>query len=152
MSSQHCGRCFRRFPLRTRSHRFKICTDCIPKLQARPANMTVTQLSHRKLRAKRASFCCCRCQKKQWSNAVIITDRFKTFWNRDIVAAQLILERGMHKSYTYFINCFIHSFYRSCRIIWTADTRSNAITTSEQQPRAAAAAALIVFQTFKQTI
>lgn len=54
MSSQHCGRCFRRFPLHTRSHRFRICTDCIPKLQARPANMIVTQLSHRKLRAERA--------------------------------------------------------------------------------------------------
>ena len=118
MTSQHCGRCVKRFPLSTRSHRFKVCVDCKPRQDVRPATKIVTTLGHRALR---------RLRKDMYENEpdavweAIINGRrivtkvkryhktwvfgpdgkilpleklLKSFWHRDISAAKLILEKG----------------------------------------------------------
>lgn len=53
MTSQYCGRCFKRFPLWTRPKRMKVCVDCKPIAQAQPAPIIVTRKSKRKLQIER---------------------------------------------------------------------------------------------------
>lgn len=53
MTSQHCARCFKRFPQATRSHRFKKCIECVPNHIVRLATEIVTNVSKRGLQMMR---------------------------------------------------------------------------------------------------
>lgn len=54
MTSQHCARCFKRFPLATRSHRFKKCDNCKPNWIVGLPEVIVTDVSKRLLQMRRA--------------------------------------------------------------------------------------------------
>lgn len=54
MTSQHCARCFRRFDPRTKSHRFKKCTNCLPNPIVRLPTVIVTNVSKRIMQMKKA--------------------------------------------------------------------------------------------------
>lgn len=115
MTSQHCGRCVKRFPMATRNHRFKICNDCKPIESIRPAPIIVTTLGNRDLRQERADFRVRHPEAvvaaaeegrrmltkvkrihKHWQfgDDGVIAKPIKTVWHRDISAAKLILEKG----------------------------------------------------------
>lgn len=117
MTSQHCGRCAKRFPLATRSDRFKKCIDCKPITDLRPAPKIVTTLGNRVLRRRRAvmkredpqAVLAAERDKrrmltkvvryhKNWQTDndghVVPTSKLTTVWHRDISAAKLILEKG----------------------------------------------------------
>lgn len=53
MTSQHCARCFKRFPQNTRSHRFKKCEQCKPNVYVRLPAKIVTIVSKRGLQMMR---------------------------------------------------------------------------------------------------
>lgn len=52
-TSQLCGRCFRPFPRRTKSYRFKKCDDCQPNPALMLPTLIVTNVSKRTLQMKR---------------------------------------------------------------------------------------------------
>lgn len=52
-TSQTCAKCFGRFDRRTRRHRFKVCLDCRPHLDAMLPSMIVCKVSKRKMREER---------------------------------------------------------------------------------------------------
>lgn len=52
-TSQTCARCYGRFDVRTKSHKFKVCLDCKPKLDALLPSKIVTHLGKRDLQGFR---------------------------------------------------------------------------------------------------
>lgn len=118
MTSQHCARCFKRFDPRTKSHRFKKCENCVPNAIIRLPEAIVTIVSKRILQMKRAIVNVWR-DMKEMGDAIATalteptagrltskkqrfiktwpqTSALTTVWHRDIVAAKLILYKGMH--------------------------------------------------------
>lgn len=53
-TSQHCAKCFSRFPRRTKSYRFKKCDHCLPNPIVQLPALIVTNVSKRILQMKRA--------------------------------------------------------------------------------------------------
>lgn len=130
MTSQHCARCFKRFPLATLNDLFKKCENCVPNPIIRLPNIIVTHISKRVLQMERQIARTWR-EMQELGDAVaaILQDRpntrlvskkqrflknwqpnagiidiegaaagksLTTVWNRDIVAAKLILYKGLH--------------------------------------------------------
>jgi hypothetical protein len=54
MTSQHCARCFKRFPLATRGDRYKVCVGCVPNPIVQLPKLIVTHVSKRLLQMRRA--------------------------------------------------------------------------------------------------
>lgn len=130
MTSQHCARCLKRFDIRTRSHRFKKCLDCLPNAIVRLPTLIVTNVSKRKMQMKKAIISVWRdmammgdaiaaalTQQQSTGRLVSKKKRFlktwqptadlnvdvengaqslTTVWHRDIVAAKLILYKGVY--------------------------------------------------------
>lgn len=119
MTSQHCGRCVKRYPLATKSHRFKKCVNCKPIASIRPAPKIVTTLGNRVLRRQRAEMyerepeaviaARNRGKRRMLSKVVRYHKNWQTdadgqivepatplttVFHRDISAAKLILEKG----------------------------------------------------------
>lgn len=124
MTSQHCARCFKRFPQNTRSHRFKKCDQCNPNWIVRLPSLIVTDVSKRVLQMRRTIERTWR-EMRQMGDAIAATlrdrpntghlvskkqrfsktwqpmavdgemeDAAPTVWHRDIAAAKLILYKG----------------------------------------------------------
>ncbi|XP_031618637.1 uncharacterized protein LOC116337846 [Contarinia nasturtii] len=53
MTSQHCPLCFKRFPVATRSHRYKVCVGCVPNPIVGLPRTIVTNVSKRLLQMRR---------------------------------------------------------------------------------------------------
>lgn len=139
MTSQHCARCFKRFPQNTRNHRFKKCTDCEPNPIVRLPTLIVTNVGKRTLQMRRAIqrtwndmqemgdaiaavlqnrpnsshlVSSKQCFVKTWQQNVLgnvetgeaAQPSLTTVWHRDIVAAKLILYKGMHSLNRFKIN------------------------------------------------
>lgn len=54
MTSQHCGKCFTRFPQWTRPKRYKQCDNCVPDERLGITELIVTNVSKRVLQFERA--------------------------------------------------------------------------------------------------
>lgn len=128
-TSQHCAKCLKRFPARTKSYRFKTCYDCHPNPILCLPTLIATDVSKRILQIRRTIV-------KEWQRmrdagdeiATLLFQRgtrrlvskkitflktwvpndvndemetHTTVWHRDIAAAKLILYRGMSKESFY---------------------------------------------------
>lgn len=153
MTSQHCARCFKRFPQNTRSHRFKKCVDCVPNPAVRLPTLIVTNVGKRILQMRRAIqrtwnemqemgdaiaatlqnrpnsghlVSTKQCFVKTWLPNVLgnveteeaAQTTLTTVWHRDIVAAKLILYKGMHSSSPFKSNENFNNAH-SCSIYYT---------------------------------
>lgn len=124
MTSQHCGKCFTRFPQWTRPKRFKKCDNCVPDDRLEPAESIVTNVSKRVLQFERAIMRVWRKMAREGNEiaATLVGRNQKrlvsakqrlratwqpnamdaaseeaahpTVWHRDISAAKLILYKG----------------------------------------------------------
>lgn len=135
-TSQHCGKCFKKYPAGTKSYRYKKCANCRPNPIVGLPRLIVTNLGKRILRMRRTI-------EKEWramwnaGNQVLATliqpftrrlvsqktrflktwqpnanvddemDTHTTVWHRDISAAKLILYRGRYKQRIF---CHLHNF------------------------------------------
>lgn len=114
MTSQTCANCYKRFPLNTKKHRFKVCRDCNPPPDAILPLKIYTTLSRRELQRKRKELdergeydhrfladeplvTKWKTYYKQWPRPPEIKKIQTVVWHRDIVAAKNILTKGEHE-------------------------------------------------------